>query len=198
MITKTEKKRRYVEEDDGQLSSLSESGSTSQSCSSSETKSESDYSSDDERAMVQRVRKGKKIVKSKKLKSGISEKSHCSDIERKCKWPSSMLDSVFDDEDISFKELTMPQFLYGELCIWDRPSIKKDELNTHHYLLKKMIRNEPKLGFQKVKEIYKNFLTKVEKGIVRWKDKMEIDRIKTEVILNCINIHERVNKFAKF
>ena len=80
--------------------------------------------------MVQRVRKGKKIVKSKKLKSGICEKSHCSDVECKCKWPSFMLDGVFDEEDISFKELNMSQFLYGELCIWDRPLIKKEELNT--------------------------------------------------------------------
>ena len=108
--------------------------------------------------MVQRVRKGKKDVKFKKLKSGISEKSRCSDIKWKCKWPSSLLDGVFDEDEILFKDLNMAQFLYGELCIWDRPSVKKDELKARHYLLKKMVKTEPKLGFQKSKEIYKNFL----------------------------------------
>ena len=72
----------------------------------------------------------------KKLKSGISEKSHCADIEWKCKWPSLMLDGIFEDE-ILFKSLTVAQFLYRELCIWERPKTKPNEIKARQYLLKK-------------------------------------------------------------
>ena len=33
---------------------------------------------------------------------------------------------------------------------------------------------------------------------MKWKDKLEIDRIEMEVVLNCINIQERTGKFSKF
>ena len=78
--------------------------------------------------MVTRAKRGKKKCKkskNKKLKSGTSEKSHCANIEHKCKWPSSMLDGVFNDDEIPFENLTMSQFLYGELCIWKIPKSKK-------------------------------------------------------------------------
>ena len=91
--------------------------------------------------MVTRARKGKKRdKKNKKLKSRISEKSHCVDIEWKCKWPSSMLDGVFEDDEIPFKNLTMAQFLCGELCIWERPKTKPTEGKARKYLLKKMLK----------------------------------------------------------
>ena len=54
--------------------------------------------------------------------------------EQKCKWPSSMLDGVFEDE-IPFINLAMAQFLYGELCIWDRPKTKPVEVKAKQYLL---------------------------------------------------------------
>ena len=83
---------------------------------------------DDETSMVRRARKGK--TKIKKLKSGISEKSRSADIEVKCKWPSAMLDGIFDEDEISFKELTLSQFVYGELSIWQRP--KPSKLKERH------------------------------------------------------------------
>ena len=163
-----------------------------------ESYSSVDDSSDDEEEMVQRVRKGRnKDRKGKRLKSGICEKSRCADIEIKCKWPSSMLDGVFDDDEIEFKNLTLAQFLYGELCIWEKPTLNKNELKARIYLVKKILKNEPKLGFEKAKEMYKMFLTRVEKGIVCWKRLACIDRIETEVILKCINIQERSNRFSK-
>ena len=64
-----------------------------------------------------------------------------------------MLDGVFDYDEIPFKNLTMAQFLYGKLCIWDRPKISLSETKARQYLLKKMVKNEPKLGFEKSKEI---------------------------------------------
>ena len=72
----------------------------------------------------------------------------------------------------------MAQFLFRELCIWDRPKSEQSEIKARH-LLKKMIKNEPKLGFKKSKEIYKTFLTRVEKGIVNWKGLSDIDTIET-------------------
>ena len=176
------------------------SSSTSSSLSSSSSSSSSsDDSSNDERAMVTRAKKGKKKEKKyKKLKSGISEKSCCADMEYKCKWPSSMLDCVFEDDEIPFKDLTMAQFLFGELCIWDRPKTKQCEIKTRQYLLKKMVKNESKLRFKKSKEIYKMFLTRVEKGIVNWKCLSDIDRIETEVVLKCISLQEKASKSNKF
>ena len=110
---------------------------------------------------------GKKLGKVKrKVKSGISEKSRSADIEVKCKWPSAMLDGIFDKDEISFKELTLSQFIYGELCIWQRPKTSIKERKAREILLKKVIKNEPKLWFAKVKEIYKQFISKVEKGNV--------------------------------
>ena len=93
-----------------------------------------------------------------------------------------MLDGVFDDDEFKFKNLTLTQFLYGELCIWEKPKLKKDELKARLYLMKKVLKNEPKLGFDKAKEIYKIFLTRVEKELVNWKKLAYIDRIETEVI----------------
>ena len=54
-----------------------------------------------------------------------------------------------------------------------------------------MLKNEPKLGFGKSKEIYKTFLGRIEKGIVRWKNLTDIDRIKTEIVLKCISLQEK-------
>ena len=75
-----------------------------------------------------------------------------------------MFDGIFEDYEIPFKKLTMVQFLYCELCIWERARTKLVEVKARQYLLKKMVKNEPKLGFEKAKEIYKTFLTRVEKG----------------------------------
>ena len=152
----------------------------------SKTTSSDDTSMDDERSMVTKARKGKK--KSKKLKSGISEKSRSANIEVKCKWPSTMLDGIFDKDEISFKELMLSQFVYGELCIWQRPKTSIKERKAREILLKKVIKNEPKLGFAKAKEIYKQFISKVEKGNVSWNNIEEIDRIETEVVLKCVQV----------
>ena len=141
--------------------------------------------------LYQKLKKGKNRKKYKKLESGISEKLCCADIERKCKWPSSMLDGIFEDEEIPFKELTISQFLCGELCIWDRPKTNRHEIKARRYLIKKMLKNEPKLGFEKCKEIYKTFLMRIEKGFVSWKNITDIDRIETEIVLKCISFQEK-------
>ena len=39
-------------------------------------------------------------------------------------WPSSMLDSVFEEDEIPFNDFSMLQFLNGDLCMWDRPKKK--------------------------------------------------------------------------
>ena len=75
-----------------------------------------------------------------KLKSGISEKSMSANIEVKCKWPSAMLDGTFDEDEISFKDLTLSQFVYGELCIWQGPRTSKAERKAHEILLKKVVK----------------------------------------------------------
>ena len=192
-------KRHRHEETDEEGEITSSSSSSSMLSSSSSDASSSDGSSDNERAVVTRARTGKKKdKKNKKLKSRISEKSCCADIEQKCKWPSSMLDSIFEGNEIPFKDLTMAQFLYGELCIWERPRTKPVEIKARQYLLKKMVKNEPKLGFEKSKEIYKTFLMRVEKGSVIWKNLSDIDRIETEVVLKCINLQEKSAKPSKF
>ena len=102
-----------------------------------------------------------------------------------------MLDGMLDDEEIPFKELTISQFLYGELCIWDRPKTNRHEIKARRYLIKKMLKNEPKLGFEKSKEIYKTFLMRIEKGFVSWKNLTDIDRIETEIVLKCISFQEK-------
>ena len=48
-----------------------------------------------------------------------------------------MLDGIFEEDEIAFKDLSMAQFLCGRLCIWDRPKIKKEEIKARQYLLKK-------------------------------------------------------------
>ena len=103
----------------------------------SKTNSSNDAFTDDERSMVSKARKGKR--KNKKLKSGISEKSHSTDIEVKCKWPSAMLDGMFDEDEISFKDLTLSQFIYGELCMWQRPKTSMKERKAREILLKKVV-----------------------------------------------------------
>ena len=99
-----------------------------------------------------------------------------------------MLDGIFDKDEISFKELTLSQFVHGELCIWQRPKTSIKERKARDILLKKVIKNEPKLGFAKVKEIYKQFISKVEKGNVSWNNIEKIDRIETEVVLKCVQV----------
>ena len=64
--------------------------------------------------------------------------------------------------------------------------------------MKKMVKNVPKLGLKKAKEIYKTFLTRVEKGNVSWKNLTDIDRIETEVVLKCINLPDKTSKTSKF
>ena len=51
-----------------------------------------------------------------------------------------MLDGVFENDEIPFKDLTMAQFLYGELCIWERPKTKPVETKARQYLLRKMVK----------------------------------------------------------
>ena len=58
-----------------------------------------------------------------------------------------MLDGIFEEDEIPFKNLTMAQFLYGELCIWERPKPKPVKVRTRQYLLKKMLKNEPRVRF---------------------------------------------------
>ena len=124
--------------------------------------------------MVKLARKDWK-KQAKKLQSGISEKSRSADIENKCKWPSAMLDGIFDEDEISFKELTLSQFIYGELSKWQRPKTKNVECKTRELLLQRVVKIEPKLGFQKAKEIYKQFVSKVEKDNISWKNTEEIE-----------------------
>ena len=61
-----------------------------------------------------------------------------------------------------------------------------------------MVKNEPKLGFEKSKEIYKTFLTRVKKESFSWKNLSDIDRIETEVVLKCISMQEKMVKSSKF
>ena len=140
--------------------------------------------------MVKRTRKGKKYHK--ELRSGISEKSRSANIEKKHKWPSAMLDGIFDEKEICFKDLTLSQFVCGELAIWQHPKTSKVEQKAREILLQRVVRNEPKLRFSKAKEIYKQFVSKVEKGNISWKNLSEIDRIETEVILLCVNVVEKL------
>ena len=109
-----------------------------------------------------------------------------------------MLDGISEDDEIPFKDLTMAQFLYGEVCIWKRPITKPVEIKARQYLFKKMVKNEPKLGFEKLKEIYKMFLMRVKEGSVSWRNLSDIDRIETEVVLKCISLQEKSAKPSKF
>ena len=125
-------RRHRPDDSDEGLASTTSSSSESSEDSSTNSESCSDGLSDDDRAMVQRARQGKKRDrKNRKLK---------------CKWPSSMLDGVFEEDEIAFKDLSMAQFLYGKLCIWDRLKIKKDEIKARQYLLKKVVKIQAKTG----------------------------------------------------
>ena len=54
--------------------------------------------------------------------------------------------------------------------------------------IEKVVKSEPKLGFAKAKEIYKQFISKVEKGNVSWYNTDEIDRNETELMLKCVHV----------
>ena len=101
------------------------------------------------------------------------------------------LDRAFHEDEICFKELTLSQFVYEELAIWQRPKTSRMERKSREILLQRVVKNEPKLGFNKAKEIYRQFVSKVEKGNISWKNVSEIDRIETEVVLHCISAVER-------
>ena len=131
----------------------------------SETTSSDDTFTDDKRSMVIKARKGKK--KSKKLKSGILEKSRSANIEVKCKWPSAMLDGIFDKDKISFKELILSQFVYGELCIWQRPKTSIKERKAREILLKMLLRTNLSWGSQRQKRFTNN-------SSLRWKKVMSL------------------------
>ena len=51
---------------------------------------------------------------------------------------------------------------------------------------KKLWKNKPKIGFTKAKDIYKQFISKVEKGNISWCNTEETDRIETCV--KCSNV----------
>ena len=163
--------------------------SSSEDSSSRSSTSEEAFT-EDEKSVVKRAQKGKKHHK--KLKSGISEKSRPADIEKKCKWPSAILDGTFDEEEICFKDLTLSQFVYGELAIWQKPKISKTKRKAREVLLQRVIKYEPKFGFNKAKEICRQFLSKVEKDNISWKNLAEIDRIETEVVLHYIGVVEKL------
>ena len=99
-----------------------------------------------------------------------------------------MLDGNFDEDEVSFKEFTLSQFICGELCIWQRPKTSIKERKAREILLKKVVK---KLEFTKAKDICKQFIYKVEKGNISWCNTEEIDRIETEVVLKCVKV---VNK----
>ena len=71
------------------------------------------------------------------------------------------------------------------------------ERKAREILLKKVVKNKPKLGFSKAKEIYKQFISEVEKGNISWKNIEEIDRIETEVVLKYVQMVDKQAKFQK-
>ena len=108
-----------------------------------------------------------------------------------------MLDGMFDEDEISFKDLILSQFICGELCIWQRPKTSTRERKARENLLTKVVKNEPKLGLSNAKEIYKQFVSKVEKGNISWKNIEEIDRIETEVVLRCVQVVDKQSNSEK-
>ena len=54
-----------------------------------------------------------------------------------------------------------------------------------------MVKNEPKLGFNKAKEIC-NLCQKLKREISPEKNISEIDRIETQVVLCCISVVEKL------
>ena len=91
-------------------------------------------------------------------------------------------------KEICIKDLTLSQFVYGELAIWQRPKTSKIDRIARKIWLQRLVKNEPKLGFSKAKEIYRQFLSKVEKGNISWKNLAKIDRVETEVVIQCISV----------
>jgi hypothetical protein len=139
--------------------------------------SSSDTDSDSSSDQSVSSKKGKKGKKSK-LKSGMHEKSVCADISRRLKWAPSLLEA---GSETNFESMTFAQYVFGESGILGRRGISRDELLTRLYLMKRLAKNESKLGFKKSKELYKNTLLAIEKDELEWADFAEIDRMENDI-----------------
>ena len=146
--------------EEGELFKSDNTTESSSENSSSKSSSSEEAFTEDEKSMVKRARKGNKFLK---LRSGISEKSRSADIEKKCKWPSAMLDRIFYEKVICFKDLMLSHFVYGQSAIWQHPKTSRVEWKARELLLQRVIKNEPKLGFSKAKEIDRVLLQKLKK-----------------------------------
>jgi hypothetical protein len=147
-----------------------------QHSSSESTGSESNSDSFEE--MTPTKKRQKKGKKSKRMKSGIHEKSVSSNISRKLKWAPALLEA---GNDTDFDDLTFQQYVFGEAGIMGRRGISREELLTRLYLMKRLAKNESKLGFKKSKEMYRQTILSIEKKELDWADFSEIDRIENDM-----------------
>jgi hypothetical protein len=125
--------------------------------------------------------KRRKHGKKNKIKSGMVERATASDNILKAKWANITASSEFSSGEIKFDDLKLHEFLFGEMEILARPKVSEKQRQTRQYLIKRIAKNLPKLGFDKAKEIYRRSLVKIEKGVVAWGDLPGIDRIESDV-----------------
>ena len=142
------------------------------SSSSSSSESESDSDSDHDR------RRHKNKGKKKKLKSGMTDKPKNSNIRKKLRWATSMIDSK---NDVSFDDLSFDQYIQGETQILNRSKISAEESKTRIFLMKRISKLNEKLPFSKSKELYKDTLLSIEKGEFDWMNFYEIERIENDI-----------------
>ena len=98
--------------------------------------------------------------------------------------------------EVSFESLTFDQFVLGEFQILNRLNISDLEQNTRIYLMKRISKLNEKIGFSKLKELYRKTLLSIEKGEFTWDNFYEIEKIKNEIRFENMKV-ETSSEFKK-
>ncbi len=123
--------------------------------------------------------KKKKGKSRRKLRSGITRKTKSTKVQRELDWAHA---NVLDREDLEFKDMDFPTYIQGETEILEKVTNSK-EVMTRLYVMGKMAKLEPLMGFTKGKLLYKKVLLGLEKKTLNFQDYTRIDQMYNEVIL---------------
>ena len=128
----------------------------------------SDSDSDDELDTCASLR-GKKIRKSRRVRSGITDQvsDYCLNKQR---WPQSALQYSYACKNVSFNNLEFPLFVAGEVEIISSSKISSDEKKGRLALLKLLSYKCIKYNWNVLRDCYAAWVHQIEQCFKTWKD----------------------------
>ena len=129
-----------------------------------------------------------------KPKSGFKAKAHKTRVLHEELYPHAVLDEDYMHGEIEFNDLSFNLQVAGEMEIISRKDISPAELKSREEILKKLAYYGETLDQKIILELYKSFITKIEKGVFEWGSPHTLDRIAQTLMFRTFAIESGKNK----